>query len=115
MESSKYEVIHAPILNTVCRSRYCLYGPNTVGCFTIEFIFSLNLLKVICLDISFIYNAFLAATEQLYNSLCLSVGRSVGLSVGLSVGRSNFFHDDVNRIEAKPLKIESSNLECSLI
>ena len=61
---------------------------------------------------------FLAATEQLYNSLCLSVGRSVcrsvGLSVGLSVGQT-FSHDDVNRIEAKPLKIESSNLECSLI
>ena len=57
---------------------------------------------------------FLAATEQLYNSLCLSVGRSVGLSVGLSVGQT-FSHDDVNRIEAKPLKVESSDLECSLI
>ena len=53
---------------------------------------------------------FLAATEQLYNSLCLSVGRSVGLSVG-----QTFSHDDVNRIEAKPLKVESSDLECSLI
>ena len=28
---------------------------------------------------------------------------------------SLFCHDDVNRIEAKPLKIESSNLECSLM
>jgi len=49
---------------------------------------------------------FLAANEQLYNSLCLSVGRSVG---------QTFSHDDVNRIEAKPLKVESSDLECSLI
>ena len=66
----------------------------------------------------FTYSRFLAATDQLYNSLCLSVGRSVGLSVCLSVCRSvsqTFSHDDVNRIEAKPLKIESSNLECSLI
>ena len=49
---------------------------------------------------------FLAATEQLYNSLCLSVGLSVS---------QTFSHDDVNRIEAKPLKVESSDLECSLI
>ena len=52
--------------------------------------------------LSNVLNLFLAATELLYNSLCLSVGQT-------------FSHDDVNRIEAKPLKIESSNLECSLI
>ena len=64
------------------------------------------------------WDDFLAATEQLYNSLCLSVGRSVGRSVGQSVGLSvgqTFSHDDVNRIEAKPLKVESSDLECILI
>ena len=72
------------------KKKICTVKPNAVTVFGTISLFQYH----------FIY--FLAATEQLYNSLCLSVGQT-------------FSHDDVNRIEAKPLKVESSDLKCSLI